>query len=139
MITCYSSRPEPCTAEATHRLSWTRNKEYKLSDLRPNDYTYACEEHKDAMARKIAICLAWRNEVTITDMRAEKILDRLTEEGKIMDPNAALKEIRDLYRRILDEKGDEHDALRLAELIQAVDERASSGASMPDAWDPRPF
>jgi len=53
-----------------------------------------------------------------------------------MDPDANLKEQREISERILD--GTKHDtgydAVRLAELVQALDEWLSKGGFPPHAW-----
>jgi hypothetical protein len=49
-----------------------------------------------------------------------------------MDPNANLEEQRRIARRILD--GDDRDAERLAELVEALDEWLASGGFLPSDW-----
>lgn len=56
-----------------------------------------------------------------------------------MDPNANLTEQREIVARMLDETqespdGFANDALRLAELIQALDEWISNGGFLPIQW-----
>lgn len=51
-----------------------------------------------------------------------------------MDPNAALAEIREITAHILDGKPDSGQALRLAELSEALDEWLSKGGFLPSAW-----
>jgi len=54
-----------------------------------------------------------------------------------MDPNANLAEQRRIVARMLDEESehiDTGDAVRLAELAQALDEWISKGGFLPDAW-----
>jgi len=55
-----------------------------------------------------------------------------------MDPNANLEEQRRIVQRML--YGDEHnppleeDAVRLAELVEALDGWLDKGGFLPDAW-----
>jgi hypothetical protein len=49
-----------------------------------------------------------------------------------MDPNANLAEQRRIALSILE--GDDGDAERLAELVQALDEWLTKGGFLPDAW-----
>lgn len=49
-----------------------------------------------------------------------------------MDPNANLKEQRELAEAIL--ALEEVDATRLAELVLALDEWIAGGGSIPDRW-----
>jgi hypothetical protein len=54
-----------------------------------------------------------------------------------MDPNVNLREQRMIIADMLAEDSDEidtGDALRLAELAQALDEWISKGGFLPDAW-----
>lgn len=55
-----------------------------------------------------------------------------------MDPNACLKEIREICNRINDENvennNDTDDLLRLVELNQALDEWICKGGSLPYDW-----
>lgn len=52
-----------------------------------------------------------------------------------MDPNANLAEQRRLTARILNNESDaSQDALRLAELAEALDEWITKGGFLPDAW-----
>jgi hypothetical protein len=57
-----------------------------------------------------------------------------------MDPNAALHELRLLTNRRLrrdedsDQTNPDHDALRIAELVAALDGWLSSGGFLPDRW-----
>lgn len=54
-----------------------------------------------------------------------------------MDPNANLKEQRRIIARFFEEGSeyiDTGDALRLAELAQALDEWISKGGFLPEAW-----
>ena len=54
-----------------------------------------------------------------------------------MDPNANLKEQREIIAAMLAEDSEEidtGDAVRLAELAQALDEWISKGGFLPDAW-----
>lgn len=52
-----------------------------------------------------------------------------------MDPNAALAEIRELTAAFEhDGATDEHDAVRLAELVSGLDEWLTRGGFLPDAW-----
>ena len=55
-----------------------------------------------------------------------------------MDPDANLAEQAKLARRILaaDDAGDyaDHDASRLAELVEALDEWIRRGGFLPQAW-----
>jgi len=54
-----------------------------------------------------------------------------------MDPNANLNEQRNIIAAMLAE-GSEHidsgDAVRLADLVQALDEWITKGGFLPDAW-----
>jgi hypothetical protein len=59
----------------------------------------------------------------------------------LMDPNANLKEQRELTQRIMrafDEANsngiDQEDANRLAELVQALDEWLVKGGFLPESW-----
>ena len=60
-----------------------------------------------------------------------------------MDPNATLEQIRDLYTNLVDLLDEEYavgrgkfgdDAIRLAELVEALDEWLSNGGFLPKAW-----
>ena len=54
-----------------------------------------------------------------------------------MDPNANLEEQRSIIDRMLDEHSeyiDTGDALRLAELVQALDAWIVSGGFLPRSW-----
>jgi hypothetical protein len=56
-----------------------------------------------------------------------------------MDPNANLAEQRRIAERlIMNQIGREqerlHDAARLAELVEALDEWITNGGFLPDAW-----
>ncbi len=51
-----------------------------------------------------------------------------------MDPNACLEEIRTLAGRLADGRGDEHDAMRLAELVDGLDGWLARGGFLPTAW-----
>jgi hypothetical protein len=55
----------------------------------------------------------------------------------LMDPDAALTEIRELTIKILAGKDAEGDAVRLAELIAGLDEWLSKGGFAPAAWKGR--
>lgn len=51
-----------------------------------------------------------------------------------MDPNATLDEIRRLVPVIANGNGNEHDAMRLAELIDALDEWITRAGYLPAPW-----
>jgi hypothetical protein len=52
-----------------------------------------------------------------------------------MDPNANLEELRTLVALILSEdEHEESDALRLAELVEALDGWIAGGGFLPAAW-----
>jgi hypothetical protein len=54
-----------------------------------------------------------------------------------MDPDANLKEQREIIARMLEEGSesiDSGDAVRLAELVQALDEWLSKGSYLPEDW-----
>lgn len=56
-----------------------------------------------------------------------------------MDPNANLKEQREIANRLLDDESESpdgfaNDATRLAELVVALDEWLSKGGFQPQAW-----
>jgi hypothetical protein len=52
-----------------------------------------------------------------------------------MDPDENLKQQRRLAERILrNEGGDSHEIVRLAELMQALDEWIAGGGFLPAAW-----
>ena len=54
-----------------------------------------------------------------------------------MDPNANLQEQREIVERMLDDNSehiDTGDAVRLADLVQALDEWITKGGFLPDAW-----
>lgn len=56
-----------------------------------------------------------------------------------MDPNATLMELRALAQAHMDEGPEETgldvaDAVRMAELVQALDEWITRGGFLPDAW-----
>jgi hypothetical protein len=50
------------------------------------------------------------------------------------DPNANLAELRSLAPMILSGSFEAHDAERMAELIEALDEWLTKGGFLPDAW-----
>jgi hypothetical protein len=51
-----------------------------------------------------------------------------------MDPDATLKEARELAQDILDGGADTAEAERLAELFQALDEWLSGSGYLPEDW-----
>lgn len=53
-----------------------------------------------------------------------------------MDPNCNLEEQREIAARILKNEGSAatSDVLRLAELVQALDEWITKGGFLPQAW-----
>jgi hypothetical protein len=53
-----------------------------------------------------------------------------------MDPNANLKEMREIAKTILsgEEYDTGYDAVRLAELVEALDEWITKGGFLPEAW-----
>ena len=52
-----------------------------------------------------------------------------------MDPNANLREQRELAKRLLDhDREDDDDVWRLCELIEALDEWLSKGGYLPQDW-----
>jgi hypothetical protein len=53
-----------------------------------------------------------------------------------MDPNANLKEQREIAKRILSDDGEDtgYDAVRLAELVEALDEWIMKGGFLPKEW-----
>lgn len=56
-----------------------------------------------------------------------------------MDPNANLKEQREIVARMLDDDAESpdgfaNDATRLAELVQALDEWLTNGGFLPSEW-----
>jgi hypothetical protein len=64
----------------------------------------------------------------------------LKKERSDMDPDANLAEMRDLSTRILGDTTDtinSDEAIRLAELVQALDGWLSGGGFPPKAWRPR--
>jgi hypothetical protein len=54
--------------------------------------------------------------------------------GSDMDPDANLKEQRELAKCILARFGDSADAERLAELVEALDGWIRLGGGVPHAW-----
>lgn len=54
-----------------------------------------------------------------------------------MDPETNLKDQRRLAERILNGDGDESDAYRLAELVEALDEWIAKGGFLPARWKRR--
>ena len=55
-----------------------------------------------------------------------------------MDPNANLKEQREIVARMIDEDSesvDTGDAVRLAELVEALDSWISAGGFLPTSWN----
>ncbi len=53
-----------------------------------------------------------------------------------MDPDANLREMRRLVRKMVDDEYevDSDDAMRLVELVQALDEWLSTGGFLPQSW-----
>jgi hypothetical protein len=53
-----------------------------------------------------------------------------------MDPNANLEEMREIAKTILsgEEYDTGYDAVRLAELVEALDEWITKGGFLPKAW-----
>jgi hypothetical protein len=51
-----------------------------------------------------------------------------------MDPDANLKEQREIVRRMLDGTPRRSDGLRLAELVEALDCWIVTGGFLPKAW-----
>lgn len=51
-----------------------------------------------------------------------------------MDPNANLEEQLRLAARLMLEDGDDRDALRLAELVKALDAWLTNGGFLPQEW-----
>jgi hypothetical protein len=59
-----------------------------------------------------------------------------------MDPNANLREQREIIERVFDPADDDKDLdlddlERLAELAKAMDEWLRNGGFLPDAWKPK--
>jgi hypothetical protein len=54
--------------------------------------------------------------------------------GGIMDPNAALAELRGLYADLLDTEEDDDHVMRIAELTQALDQWLTGGGFLPNEW-----
>ena len=52
-----------------------------------------------------------------------------------MDPNAALKEFREIQERFNREEADEADLERAMDLFGALDEWLSRGGFLPEAWN----
>lgn len=55
-----------------------------------------------------------------------------------MDPEATIRELRQLYTAALDaDTCDPHDAMRMAELVEALDSWLQAGGFLPRSWGER--
>lgn len=51
-----------------------------------------------------------------------------------MDPNANLKEQRELVKKLRGDTSTYDDAIRLTELVEALDEWIRNGGALPSDW-----